>query len=157
MAGEPTITVVGNLTRDPQISFTKDGTSVANFTVASTPRTKVDGEWKDAETTFYSCSVWREYAENVIDSLTKGDRVIVHGRLRTRTYKDKNGADRLSVDIEVDEVGPVLRYATAKVTKVKRAGGRQSAPFDGDKPNDEPWSTVPSSGSAAADDDPPPF
>ena len=130
MADEPVVTVVGNLTRDPEIRFLGNGAGVANFTVASTPRTfdKQAGEWKDGEALFLRCSVWRQAAENVVDSLTKGARVIVTGRLKQRSY-EKDGEKRTVFELEVDEVGPSLRYATAKVSKVERqsSGGSRDA------------------------------
>ena len=125
MAGETVITIIGNLTNDPELRFTPSGAAVANFTVASTPRTfdRQSNEWKDGETLFMRCSVWREAAENVAESLTRGTRVIVSGRLRSRTYDTKEGEKRTVVELEVDEVGPSLRYATAKVSKTSRGGG----------------------------------
>ena len=125
MAGDTVITVVGNLRSDPELRFTPSGAAVANFTVASTPRTfdRQANEWKDGETLFMRCSVWREAAENVAESLTRGTRVIVSGRLRSRTYDTKEGEKRTVVELEVDEVGPSLRYATTKVSKTSRGGG----------------------------------
>ncbi|WP_249214137.1 single-stranded DNA-binding protein, partial [Micrococcus luteus] len=117
MAGETVITVVGNLTADPELRFTPNGAAVANFTVASTPRTfdRQTNEWKDGEALFLRCSVWREAAENVAESLTKGMRVIVQGRLRARSYDDRDGNRRTSWELDVDEVGPALRFAVAWV------------------------------------------
>jgi single-strand DNA-binding protein len=125
MAGETVITIIGNLTNDPELRFTPSGAAVANFTVASTPRTfdRQANEWKDGETLFMRCSVWREAAENVAESLQRGTRVIVSGRLRSRTYDTKEGEKRTVVELEVDEVGPSLRYATTKVSKTSRGGG----------------------------------
>ena len=125
MAGETVITVVGNLTADPELRFTPNGAAVANFTVASTPRTfdRQSNEWKDGETLFLRCSIWREAAENVAESLTKGMRVIVQGRLKARSYDDRDGNRRTSWELDVDEVGPALRFATAKVTRAQRGGG----------------------------------
>ena len=126
MAGETPITVIGNLTADPELRFTPSGAAVANFTVASTPRTfdRQTNEWKDAETLFMRCSVWREAAENVAESLTRGTRVVVTGRLVSRSWEDKESGQKRSVmEMQVDEVGPSLRYATAKVTKTQRGGG----------------------------------
>src|SRR3954464_6397150 len=125
MAGETVITIIGNLTNDPELRFTPSGAAVANFTVASTPRTfdRQSNEWKDGETLFMRCSVWREAAENVAESLTRGTRVIVSGRLRSRTYDTKEGEKRTVIELEVDEVGPSLRYATTKVSKTSRGGG----------------------------------
>src|SRR5437764_827475 len=123
MAGETIITIIGNLTNDPELRFTPSGAAVANFTVASTPRTfdRNSNEWKDGNTLFMRCSVWREAAENVAESLVRGTRVVVTGRLGQRTYQAKDGTDRTVVELEVDEVGPSLRYATTKVNKTQRA------------------------------------
>ncbi|MDR2114179.1 MAG: single-stranded DNA-binding protein [Bifidobacteriaceae bacterium] len=129
MAGDTVITVVGNLTGDPDLRFTANGaTPVANFTVASTPRTfdRASGEWKDGEALFLRCSVWREAAENVAETLTKGMRVIVQGRLTQRSYETREGDRRTVVELQVDEVGPSLRYASAKVTRNQRGGGGYS-------------------------------
>jgi len=125
MAGDTVITVVGNLTGDPELRFTPSGAAVANFTVASTPRSfdKQSNEWKDGDTLFMRCSVWREAAENVAESLTKGMRVIVQGRLVQRSYETREGEKRTVVELQVDEVGPSLRYASAKVTRAQRSGG----------------------------------
>jgi single-strand DNA-binding protein len=128
MAGETVITIIGNLTNDPELRFTPSGAAVANFTVASTPRTfdRQSNEWKDGETLFMRCSVWREAAENVAESLTRGTRGIVSGRLRSRTYDTKEGEKRTVVELDVEEIGPSLKYATAKVTKANRASGSGS-------------------------------
>ena len=125
MAGETVITVVGNLTADPELRFTPSGAAVASFTVASTPRTfdRQSNEWKDGETLFMRCSVWREAAENVAESLSKGMRVLVQGRLVQRSFETREGEKRTVVEMQVDEVGPSLRYATAKVTRTQRGGG----------------------------------
>jgi len=125
MAGEPQITVIGNLTADPELRFTANGAPVASFTVASTPRTldRQTNEWRDGEAMFLNCSVWRQYAENVAESLSKGMQVIVHGKLRSRSYETREGQKRTVFEIDVDEVGPTLRYATAKVTKTSGGGG----------------------------------
>ena len=127
MAGETVITLVGNLTNDPELRFTPSGSAVANFTVASTPRTfdRQSNEWKDGETLFLRASVWREAAENVAETLTKGMRVIVQGRLKSRSYETKEGEKRTVMELEVDEIGPSLRYASAKVTRTQRSGGGQ--------------------------------
>src|SRR2546423_12140451 len=119
MAGDTVITVVGNLTADPELRFTPSGAAVANFTVASTPRTfdRQSNEWKDGEALFLSCSVWRQAAENVAESLQRGARVIVTGRLKQRSYDTREGEKRTVIEVEVDEVGPALRYATAKGQK----------------------------------------
>jgi single-strand DNA-binding protein len=149
MAGETVITVVGNLTEDPSLRFTAQGDAVANFTVASTPRTfdKANNTWKDGEALFLRCSIWRQAAENVAESLTRGMRVVVQGRLRQRSFETKEGEKRTVIEMEVDEVGPSLRYATAKVNKAGRSGG-----FDGGQGGDA-WSTPAGVGA----DDRPPF
>ena len=123
MAGETSITVIGNLTSDPELRYTGSGAAVANFTVASTPRTfdRQANEWKDGETLFLRCSIWRDTAENVAESLTKGMRVIVNGRLRSRSYETKEGERRTVTELEVDEVGPSLRSATVRVAGSSRA------------------------------------
>ncbi|MBO9555568.1 single-stranded DNA-binding protein [Cellulomonas sp.] len=141
MSGETTITVVGNLTADPELRFTPSGAAVANFTVASTPRTfdKARNEWVDGDTLFLRCSIWREAAESVAESLTKGIRVIVQGRLVQRSYETREGEKRTVYELQVDEVGPSLRYATAKVTKTQRSGGG-GAPSGGAAGGD-PWAT----------------
>ena len=125
MANDTVITVVGNLTADPELRFTNSGIPVASFTVASTPRTfdRQSGEWKDGEALFLRCSIWRDAAENVAESLTKGTRVIVQGRLQQRSYTDREGNNRTSIELQVDEIGPSLRYATAKPTRTQRGGG----------------------------------
>ncbi|NMM16849.1 MAG: single-stranded DNA-binding protein [Cellulomonas sp.] len=125
MAGETVITVIGNLTGDPELRFTPSGAAVANFTVASTPRTfdRQTNEWKDSDTLFMRCSIWREAAESVAESLTKGMRVIATGRLVQRSYDTREGEKRTVVELQVDEVGPSLRYASAKVTRTQRSGG----------------------------------
>ena len=126
MAGDTVITIIGNLTGDPELRFTPSGAAVANFTVASTPRQfdRQTSEWKDGETLFMRCSVWREAAENVAESLTRGTRVVVQGRLVSRSWEDKETGQKRSVmEMQVDEVGPSLRYATAKVNKTQRSGG----------------------------------
>ncbi|RRD48305.1 single-stranded DNA-binding protein [Arachnia propionica] len=125
MAGETTITLVGNLTADPDLRFTPSGAAVASFTVASTPRTfdRQTGEWRDGDAMFLNCSVWRQYAEHVAESLTKGMRVIVQGRLKSRSFETQQGEKRTVFEVDVDEVGPSLRYATAKVTRTQGQGG----------------------------------
>ena len=125
MANDTVITVVGNLTADPELRFTNSGIPVASFTVESTPRTfdRQSGEWKDGEALFLRCSIWRDAAENVAESLTKGTRVIVQGRLQQRSYTDREGNNRTSIELQVDEIGPSLRYATAKPTRTQRGGG----------------------------------
>ena len=144
MAGDTVITVVGNLTADPELRFTPSGAAVANFTVASTPRAfdRQSNEWKDGETLFMRCSIWRDAAENVAESLQRGTRVIVSGRLKSRSYETKEGEKRTVVEMDVDEVGPSLRYANAKVTKTSRGGG--SGDFGGGGfggQQSDPWAT----------------
>ncbi|MDQ4039640.1 MAG: single-stranded DNA-binding protein [Actinomycetota bacterium] len=157
MAGDTIITVVGNLTADPELRFTPSGAAVANFTVASTPRTfdRQTQEWKDGDALFLRCNVWRQAAENVAESLTRGARVVVSGRLKQRSFETKEGEKRTVVELEVDEVGPSLRYATAKVTKASRGGGGSGGGFGGSGSSggsDDPWSTP-----AAPSSDEPPF
>ncbi len=169
MAGDTTITVVGNLTADPELRFTPSGAAVANFTVASTPRIydRQTGEWKDGEALFLRCNIWREAAENVAESLTRGSRVIVTGRLKQRSFETREGEKRTVVEVEVDEIGPSLRYATAKVNKAARSGGggggfgggsRQASAAPASGPaGDDPWGSAPASGSFGGGDDEPPF
>jgi single-strand DNA-binding protein len=163
MAGDTVITVIGNLTADPELRFTPSGAAVANFTVASTPRTfdKNSGEWKDGEALFLRCNIWRQAAENVAETLTRGARVIVSGRLKQRSYETREGEKRTVVELEVDEVGPSLKYATAKVNKVSRGsgGGGFGGGGSGGGMSDDPWGSAPvaGSGSGAAGDDEPPF
>lgn len=137
MAGETTITVIGNLTSDPELRFTPSGSAVANFTIASTPRTfdRQSNEWKDGETLFLRASIWREAAENVAESLTKGMRVLVQGRLKSRTYDTKEGEKRTVMELEVDEIGPSLRYANAKVNRTQRSGTQGGGNFGGGQGN----------------------
>jgi len=147
MAGDTVITVIGNLTADPELRFTQSGAAVANFTVASTPRTfdRQSGEWKDGEALFLRCNIWRQAAENVAESLTRGARVIVSGRLKQRSFETREGEKRTVVELEVDEVGPSLRYATAKVNKVSRGSGGGGG-FGGSAngaPADDPWGSAP--------------
>ena len=125
MAGDTIITVIGNLTADPELRFTPSGAAVANFTVASTPRMfdRQTNEWKDGEALFLRCNIWREAAENVAESLVRGSRVIVSGRLKQRSFETREGEKRTVMELEVDEIGPSLRYATAKVNKANRSGG----------------------------------
>lgn len=179
MAGEPIVTIVGNLTADPELRFTNAGIPVASFTVASTPRKKntQTGDWEDGEAMFVRCSAWRDYAENVAESLTKGARVIVTGRLSVHSYQSNNGEERQSIDLQVDEVGPSLRFAKAQVTKTSGGGGggyrggnnsgggysggnyggnsgaSYNAPRGGSA--EDPWQTTPQGGSAI--DQYPPF
>lgn len=178
------ITVVGNLTADPELRFTASGAPVANFTVASTPRMfdRQTNEWKDGEALFLRCSIWRDAAENVTESLTKGTRVVVQGKLKQRSYETREGERRTVVELDVDEIGPSLRYATAKVTRIPRGGGGgnfgggggsygggnqgggQGAPAGGGRPQqsqqpaDDPWGSAPPTGGGfAGGDDEPPF
>ncbi len=150
MAGDTVITIVGNITGDPELRFTPSGAAVANFTVASTPRAfdRQTNEWKDGETLFMRCSVWRDAAENVAESLHRGTRVIVTGRLKSRSYETKEGEKRTVIEMEVDEVGPSLRYASAKVTKTQRGAGGGGFGGQGGyaAPDADPWATGPSGG-----------
>jgi single-strand DNA-binding protein len=150
VAGETIITVVGNLTADPELRWTQNGLAVANFTIASTPRTfdRQANEWKDGDPLFLRCSVWREYAEQVQASLTKGARVIAQGRLKMRPYETKEGEKRTSTELEVDEIGPSLRYAVATVTRTqKRDGG-------GAPPAQQGWNSAPPQGQQQQQPDP---
>ncbi|MFL6138980.1 MAG: single-stranded DNA-binding protein [Frankiaceae bacterium] len=165
MANETTLTIIGNITNDPELRFTPSGAAVANFTIASTPRTldRQSGEWKDGETLFMRCSLWREAAENVAESLQRGTRVIATGRLKSRSYETKEGEKRTVTELDVDEIGPSLRYATAKVNKTQRGGGGggfsgggggggfgAGAPASGGggsaAPADDPWASSPAGG-----------
>jgi single-strand DNA-binding protein len=163
MAGETIITLVGNLTADPELRFTPSGAPVANFTVASTPRTydRNSGEWKDGDAMFLNCSIWRQAAENVAESLTKGMRVIVQGRLKTRSYETREGEKRTVFEVDVDEIGPALKYATAKVTRNAGGGGdfgggsssggsNWNRSESQDRGGSDPWA-------GAQSDEPPPF
>ena len=172
MAGETIITVVGNLTDDPELRFTPSGAAVANFTVASTPRNfdKNTNEWVDGEAMFLRCSIWRQAAENVAESLQRGMRVVVQGRLKARSYEDREGQKRTVFELEVDEVGPSLKFATAKVNRTSRQGGGggysgggnqggtqggnqggQGGGQGGSAPADDPWATpAPAAGGGAA-------
>ncbi len=164
-AGDVNVTIVGNLTADPELRFTPSGAAVVNFRLASTPRVldKATNEWKDGEPFYVSCSAWRQYAENIAESLTKGMRVVVQGRLKQRSYETREGEKRTVVELEVEEVGPSLRYATAKVNRVQRGGGdfggggssNAGGGFGGGQsaPADDPWS----SGGGGAPFDEPPF
>ena len=158
--GDINVTIVGNLTGDPELRFTPSGSAVANFTVASSSRVldKATNEWKDGDTVFMRCSVWRQYAENVAESLTRGTRVIATGRLKQRSYETREGEKRTVVEMDVDDVGPALRTATAKVTKVARSGGgfgdggQGGGGFGGGGPQgggDDPWASQGGGGSAA--------
>jgi len=180
MAGETVITVIGNLTGDPELRFTPSGAAVANFTVASTPRIfdRQSNEFKDSDTLFMRCSIWREAAENVAESLTKGTRVIASGRLVQRSYETREGEKRTVVELQVDEIGPSLRYASAKVTRAQRSGGggggfgngggssssgggNGGGGFGGGQSGghqEDPWATsAPGGSSSAPSSDEPPF
>ena len=185
MAGDTTITVVGNLTDDPELRFTPSGAAVAKFRIASTPRfmDKASGQWKDGEPLFLACNIWREAAEHVAESLNRGSRVIVTGRLRQRSYETREGEKRTVIELEVDEIGPSLRYATASVTKASRgaggggygggggggnggggygASGGGSGSGGGYGGGDDPWASAPAAGSSGGGggggyDDEPPF
>ena len=173
MAGDTTITIIGNLTDDPELRFTPSGAAVAKFRVASTPRflDRQSGEWKDGEPLFLACTAWRQAAENVAESLQRGTRVIVSGRLRQRSYETKEGEKRTVYELEVDEIGPSLRYATAKVQKMSRSSGGGFGSGGGGGNNqgggfaDDPWaSATPASsgsggggGTGSSFDDEPPF
>ncbi|RJT76894.1 single-stranded DNA-binding protein [Arthrobacter cheniae] len=170
MAGETIITVIGNLTADPELRFTPSGSAVANFTIASTPRTfdRQSNDWKDGETLFLRCNVWRESAENVAETLTKGTRVIAQGRLKSRSYDTKEGEKRTVMELEVDEVGPSLRYASAKVTRTQRSnngasggngganggGGVQGGAQPGNtwqqQPAEDPWGAPAAAGAGSS-------
>jgi len=162
MAGDTVITVIGNLTDDPELRFTPSGAAVANFTVASTPRTfkRETNTWEDGDTLFLRCSIWRQAAENVAESLTRGTRVIVQGRLVSRSYEDREGQKRTVNELQVDEIGPSLTWATAKVTRASRqggggfggqqSGGQQSGGQSA--PANDPWATP---GVSGGNDEPP--
>jgi single-strand DNA-binding protein len=161
VAGETIITVVGNLTSDPELRYTQNGLAVANFTIASTPRNfdRQANEWKDGEALFLRASVWRDFAEHVAGSLAKGSRVIATGRLKQRSYETREGEKRTAIELEVDEIGPSLRYATAQVTRSTGGGGGgggQRGQVGGggqQRQNDDPWGTpAASSGSAGGAD-----
>lgn len=147
-AGDTVITIVGNLVDDPQLRFTPSGAAVANFRIASTPRflDKSTNEWKDGESLFLTCNVWRQAAENVAESLQRGMRVMVQGRLKQRSYETKEGEKRTVYEVEVDEVGPSLKNATAKVIKTQRGGGG----FGSAPPQDDPWASAPAASSSGA-------
>ena len=167
MAGETLITVVGNLTADPELRFTPSGAAVASFTVASTPRTfdRQSNDWKDGEALFLRCSIWRQAAENVAESLTRGARVVVTGRLKQRSFETREGEKRTVVELDVDEVGPSLRYATAKVNRTQRGsssgggfgGSAGAGGSGGGAPADDPWGSAPAAAGDAGQADEPPF
>jgi single-strand DNA-binding protein len=161
MAGETTITLVGNLTADPELRFTPSGAAVANFTVASTPRTfdRQSNEWRDGDAMFINCAVWRQAAENVAESLQKGMRVIVSGRLKSRSYETRDGEKRTVFEIDVDEIGPALKYATAKVSRTsgggqgggaRSSGGGSASATGGGSFGDDPWASGNGGQSAAS-------
>jgi single-strand DNA-binding protein len=141
MAGETIITVVGNLTADPELRYTQNGLAVANFTIASTPRTfdRAANDWKDGDALFLRASCWREFAEHVAGSLTKGSRVVATGRLKQRSYETKEGEKRTSIELEVDEIGPSLRYATAQVTRASSGSSAGGGRPQGGAVAEEPW------------------
>jgi single-strand DNA-binding protein len=166
MAGETVITVVGNLTADPELRFTSSGAAVASFTIASTPRTfdRNSNEWKDGEALFLRCSIWRQAAENVAESLQRGARVVATGRLRQRSFETREGEKRTVIELEVDEIGPSLRYATAKINRTQRGSssggfgspsGSPSGSAGGGESADDPWSSVPAASGGFSDE--PPF
>jgi single-strand DNA-binding protein len=141
MSGETVITVVGNLTADPELRFTPSGAAVASFTIASTPRQfdKNSNEWKDGEALFLRCSIWRQAAENVAESLQRGMRVVAQGRLVQRSFETREGEKRTVVELQVDEVGPSLKYATAKVNRIERGSSGYGSGGSGGSGNDDPW------------------
>ena len=167
MAGETQITLIGNLVTDAELRFTPSGSAVANFRIASTPRTfdRQSNEWKDGETLFLPCNVWREQAENLVESLTKGSRVIVTGRLKPRTYETKEGEKRTVIELEVDEMGPSLKNATAKVVKAQRqnSGGhgggfaQQPSGFGPSTAQQDPWANQSTPSFGNGPDTEPPF
>lgn len=164
MSGETQLTIIGNLTGDPELRFTPAGAAVANFTIASTPRTfdRQANEWKDGDTLFMRCSIWREAAENVAESLTKGMRVIAQGNLVQRSYETREGEKRTVAELQVEEVGPSLKYATAKVTRAQRAGGggvtRHAARSVPGTSGGDPWATATApAGTGSSFTDEPPF
>jgi len=162
MAGDTVITVVGNLTADPELRFTPSGAAVASFTIASTPRQfdRNTNEWKDGEALFLRCSIWRQAAENVAESLQRGMRVVAQGRLKQRSFETREGEKRTVIELDVDEVGPSLRYATAKVNRTQRgssSGGFGSSGSGGGDAVDDPWGTPPPSSGGGGFSDEPPF
>ncbi len=165
MAGETVITVVGNLTADPELRYTQNGKAVANFTIASTPRVLDRGtnEWKAGDSTFFRASIWEQAAENVASTLTKGMRVIAMGRLKQGSYETKEGEKRITIELQIEEIGPALRYATAQVNRIAGGPGpRGGLPAGGDEPwgqpasaGADPWSTPGVSGNESFPDDTP--
>lgn len=161
MAGETIITLIGTITADPELKFTASGAAVANFTVASNARTydKASGEWKDGDALFLRCNIWRQAAENVAESLVRGTRVIVSGRLRQRSFETREGEKRTVMELEVDEIGPSLKWATAKVMKATRDGASTGSGY-GSPGVDDPWAAAPPVGAGATSggfDEEPPF
>jgi single-strand DNA-binding protein len=162
MAGDTIITVVGNLTADPELRFTPSGAAVASFTIASTPRTfdRNTSEWKDGEALFLRCSLWRQAAENAAESLTRGMRVIAQGRLQQRSYETREGEKRTVIELQVDEIGPSLKYASAKVNRTQRGSGGGGFGASGTEgggasaPADDPWGSAPPAGGTSEE---PPF
>jgi single-strand DNA-binding protein len=165
MAGDTVITVIGNLTADPELRFTASGAAVASFTIASTPRTfdRSTNEWKDGEALFLRCSLWRQAAENAAESLTKGMRVIAQGRLQQRSYETREGEKRTVIELQVDEIGPSLKYASAKVNRSQRgssgggfgASGGDNFGGGGGAPADDPWGSAPPASGGGVSDEPP--
>lgn len=167
MAGDTVITIIGNLTADPEMRFTPSGAAVASFTIASTPRSfnRQTSQWEDGETLFMRCSIWRDAAENVAESLTKGTRVIAQGRLQQRSYTTREGENRTVVELQVDEIGPSLRYATAQITRNaprgQQQGGhpgqtqQQPAQQPTNQPADDPWGVSQNTSTSFGDE--PPF
>lgn len=153
MAGETEVTVIGNLTADPELRFTPSGAAVASFTVASTPRTFSNGEWKDGDPLFLRCNIWRQPAENVAESLTRGTRVIVRGRLKQRSFETREGEKRTVVELDVDDIGASLKFATVEVRRAARGegGGQQRR----DQPPEDPWATPPPRTPGGYSDEPP--
>lgn len=141
MAGETIVTIIGNITADPELRYTQNGLAVANFTIASTPRefNKQKNEWVDGEALFLRASVWREFAEHVASSFSKGTRVIAQGRLKQRSYETNEGEKRTSIELEIEEIGPSLRYATAQLTRTSGGGNSGGGQRQQSKPADEPW------------------
>lgn len=168
MAGDTVITLIGNLTADPELRFTSSGAAVCSFTVASTPRTfdRQTNEWKDGEALFLRCTAWRQFAENIAESFVRGTRVIVSGRLKQRTFDTRDGDKRTVYELDVDEIGPSLRYATATVNRVNRTGAAGSGAGNDDGSTsggntsartDDPWASAASAASRGSYSDEPPF
>lgn len=169
--GDTPITLIGNLVADPELKYTNSGTAVANIRVASTPRVYRDGQWVDGEGLFLTCKLWRDMAENATETLTKGMRVIVHGNLRQRSYETREGERRTVFEVEADEIGPSLRFATAQVSRTAKSGGGRPSQnggfgggsqqgnagggFGGGAPQSDPWGSAPSAGSGMGGEEPP--